>query len=618
MIRAIFIVIVFITLLCALELNSQTIKPYSVHRVDDHFIGKPVGSHNPMDYTGKVINVSKDRLGKFSLTSSSSDFYVSVNFSPTGGTSIFDQQSNACPMQLWQDPVNPQFLHAVYMESPMSDTYPVFPFRRTRYYFSSNYGSTWELRSELPNNIKSGYGTVTGFSDGSIAIANHYVNGPNIPRTFIHIESFPQLGSFTTIDPGLGATSQVEWPRIIATDNINSNVKFVMLSAGNESDSSFYNYCTGITPSSFGQWKFFRARHDECYSIARSESGKIGIAFVNNDVRFPTDIGDVFFMESSDQGITFSNALKIFDADLTSPNADSMGAFRGISIVYSNDQPRVVFESVFQQYGVGFFPAIASKIMYWSPSLPGNDPHKSKIIVDSLDVPYHPHQGVNDLLTGICRPVIGKSDDGAVLFVAFMVADSLLAGSFEPTSFNNVFLTASADGGTSWKSPVIVNSITPRRDWGYISISPTNDQNSSKYFVNLLMQADNIPGSYVNGQANGKSLAQQMFARVEIEKPLFVSQVSGNIPTEFHLYQNYPNPFNPETTIRFSIPETSETSLIVYDVNGRMIKILFSNRIFAPGTYDYNLNLIEYSSGIYYYSFISNGAIQTNKMVLLK
>ncbi len=613
------LLLIWVTFFASIVLQAQIqIQPYSVNRIDDYFVGKPVYSQNSSFTKTNVVKTHSEKLGRFSITSSSTDFFVNVHFSPTGGTSIFDQQSNSCPVQLWQDPVNPQYLHAVYMESPMADVYPTFPLRRTRYYFSSNFGASWEFRSELPNNTRSGYGTVTGFNDGSIAIANHYVNGPNVTRTFVHIESFPQLGSFSTVDPGLGSTSQVEWPRLVATDSINSSVKFSLLSAGNESDSAYYNYCTNFSPASFGSWKFMRARNDECYSIARSESGKIGVAFVNNDIKFPADIGDVYFMESTDQGVTFSNLLKIFDADLTSPNADSMGAFRGISIIYSNDQPRVVFETVFQQFGVGFFPAIASNIRFWSPSLPGTDPHKSKIIVDSLDVPYHPHQGTNDLLTGICRPVIGKSDDGSVLFAAFLVADSVLAGTFEATSFNNIFLTASADGGTSWKSPVMVNGVSPRKDWTYVSISPTNDQNSSKYFVNLIMQSDNIPGSYPSGQANGKSLAEQMFARVEIEKPLLVSQVSGNLPEQFYLYQNYPNPFNPETNIRFSVNERTNISLVLYDVSGRKVKDLIENVIYSPGEYNFNFNSESLNSGVYFYSIVSDNGILSKKMIILK
>jgi hypothetical protein len=317
-------------------------------------------------------------------------------------------------------------------------------------------------------------------------------------------------------------------------------------------------------------------------------------------------------------GQTYSAPLKIFDADLSSPNADSMGAFRGISMVYSNNQPRIVFETVFQEIGFGFYPGIASNIRYWTPSLPGSNPTKSIIAIDSLDLPFYPHQGVNDLLTGICRPVIGKSDDGSALFVAFMTADSVYGGTQTATTFHNIYLTASIDNGFNWKGPVRINSTTPRKDWTYVSISPTNDQNSSQYFINLCMQADNIPGSYQSGPANGKSLAQQIYARVSIDKPLLVIPVSNEIPEKFILHQNYPNPFNPETNLKFSIPTQSTATFKLFDINGKVIRTFFEKKVFSPGVYSIKFTAGDLNSGIYFYSFESENHIETKKMILLK
>ena len=604
--------------------SHREVNPYKVVRIEDYSLGIPLnGEYEKINPQYTFIPALKDHHFDRSFTHdlSSNDFYGSVQFTPIGGASIFDQQSNACPVQIWQDPSNPQFIHAVYMESPIEDLNP-FNLRRTRYYFSSNYGNTWEFRAELPVNTRSGYGAITGMSDGSILIANHFISGPNINRTFIHQEVFPQLGSFNRLDPGLGQTRQVEWPRIVAGNNILDPVKFSVLSSSNIQgtiDSAFFNYCTGmVNNGQFGQWKFFRSRNDECYSIARSESGKIGVAFINNEDRFPSDRGDVFFIESSDMGQNYTSPLKIFDADFTSPNADSLGGFRGISIVYSNNQPRVVFETVFQDMAGGFFPGIASNIRYWTPSLPGNNPDKSIIAIDSLDLPFYPHQGVNDLLTGICRPVIGKSDDGSALFIAFMAADSVYGGSHTPTTFHNIYLTASVNNGFEWKAPVKLNSTNPRKDWTYVSISQTNDQNSSNYFVNLSMQSDNIPGSYPSGPANGKSLAQQIFARVSINKPLLVNPVTNEIPEKFFLYQNYPNPFNPETIIKFSIPIKGEATLKVFDINGRGVRTFFEKRNFSPGVYNVEFNSGQLNSGVYFYTLELNGQIETRKMVLLK
>jgi len=43
------------------------------------------------------------------------------------------------------------------------------------------------------------------------------------------------------------------------------------------------------------------------------------------------------------------------------------------------------------------------------------------------------------------------------------------------------------------------------------------------------------------------------------------------LPESFVLEQNYPNPFNPTTTIKYGIPESSDVTILIYDVRGREI-----------------------------------------------
>jgi Tol biopolymer transport system component len=59
---------------------------------------------------------------------------------------------------------------------------------------------------------------------------------------------------------------------------------------------------------------------------------------------------------------------------------------------------------------------------------------------------------------------------------------------------------------------------------------------------------------------------------------------SNNLPDEFTLERNYPNPFNPTTTIRYGLPETSDVTLVVYDITGREVATLI-NHSQAAGWY---------------------------------
>ena len=62
----------------------------------------------------------------------------------------------------------------------------------------------------------------------------------------------------------------------------------------------------------------------------------------------------------------------------------------------------------------------------------------------------------------------------------------------------------------------------------------------------------------------------------------------GDDPVEsidFRLLQNYPNPFNPQTKIMYMIKEFSEVNLRVYDLLGREVAKLVSDKQ-RPGTYE--------------------------------
>jgi hypothetical protein len=91
------------------------------------------------------------------------------------------------------------------------------------------------------------------------------------------------------------------------------------------------------------------------------------------------------------------------------------------------------------------------------------------------------------------------------------------------------------------------------------------------------------------------------------------------VPTKPQLGQNYPNPFNPVTKIKFSIPNNSGVSLVVYDVTGKEVVKLLNNYTLNRGNYEYTFNGSDLSSGLYFYSLYVNGVrISTNKMVLVK
>jgi len=93
---------------------------------------------------------------------------------------------------------------------------------------------------------------------------------------------------------------------------------------------------------------------------------------------------------------------------------------------------------------------------------------------------------------------------------------------------------------------------------------------------------------------------------------------NNTIVNNFQLHQNYPNPFNPATTISYSIKKSSFIELKIFDVNGKLIKIIESG--FKPaGNYDVSFDSNGLPSGIYFYTLIAeNNFSETKKMILVK
>ncbi len=71
-------------------------------------------------------------------------------------------------------------------------------------------------------------------------------------------------------------------------------------------------------------------------------------------------------------------------------------------------------------------------------------------------------------------------------------------------------------------------------------------------------------------------------------------------PGSFQLGQNYPNPFNPSTTIEYTIPGDSHTSLKVYNLLGQPVATLVE-RDMPAGVYRARFDASALPSGVYIY-----------------
>jgi hypothetical protein len=113
----------------------------------------------------------------------------------------------------------------------------------------------------------------------------------------------------------------------------------------------------------------------------------------------------------------------------------------------------------------------------------------------------------------------------------------------------------------------------------------------------------------------------------------------SNLPLEFSLGQNYPNPFNPITVIGYRLSKVSDVQLVVYDLLGRVVRILVNERQ-SPGSYEVKFSAkgaspphgtnegwrgsasggdgSGLSSGVYLYRLTAGNLVQTRKMILMR
>ncbi len=116
-----------------------------------------------------------------------------------------------------------------------------------------------------------------------------------------------------------------------------------------------------------------------------------------------------------------------------------------------------------------------------------------------------------------------------------------------------------------------------------------------------------------------------LYGVVAYEKGIFTDteeDIPESLPAEFILGQNYPNPFNLQTIIEFELPVRTQTTLTVYDILGRKVRVLL-DEIMPSGWHTVNWDGLDskgrvVSSGIYFYEIKAEGVRESRKMVLVK
>ncbi|MEM8485807.1 MAG: YCF48-related protein [Bacteroidota bacterium] len=89
------------------------------------------------------------------------------------------------------------------------------------------------------------------------------------------------------------------------------------------------------------------------------------------------------------------------------------------------------------------------------------------------------------------------------------------------------------------------------------------------------------------------------------------------LPAQITLEQNYPNPFNPTTTIAYSLSESQDVKLEIFDLLGRNIATLVDG-VQVTGMHTVRFDATGLSSGMYLYRLSTKHATEVRRMLLLR
>ena len=122
-----------------------------------------------------------------------------------------------------------------------------------------------------------------------------------------------------------------------------------------------------------------------------------------------------------------------------------------------------------------------------------------------------------------------------------------------------------------------------------------------------------VVGAYLDDDNGENSGSAYVYSGILVG----IDDEKGELPTEFALSQNYPNPFNPNTVIKYTLPNRSEVKLIIYNLRGEEVALLF-NGTMPAGNHRISWDASNFASGIYFYRLRAGDYVQTKKMVFLK
>jgi hypothetical protein len=175
-------------------------------------------------------------------------------------------------------------------------------------------------------------------------------------------------------------------------------------------------------------------------------------------------------------------------------------------------------------------------------------------------------------------------------------------------TFNNVYLGGDADVNNG---NFQVTKFSPYMDTVWIATV-----NTGRAGCALSVAVNNLGEVAVTGVDN---LNHPLWDIITMKLIEYTSPVNDNLPQYKNNFSinSYPNPFNAQTTIKYTLPASSNVSLDIFDITGRKVETLLS-AYQRDGEHAITWNAENRPSGIYFYRLKAGETTRTANCILLK
>jgi hypothetical protein len=516
----------------------------------------------------------------------------------------------------------------------------------------------------VESSARAGFTNLDVDFDGIAFPAFHWTNVPGGDNTTaVATDFFPHSGTFIAYEtPQVPGVPEVIWPRI--QFDLNQYIHLFSTenpASGLPGDPQRHYYTRGtydplLFSISYEPWQEAAWTMTIAGDIAASAiSNRTAFAWmVCRDEGFPIPGGeytqynnDVYLLIDEDgvdpdfgQAVNLTNFIPpdlSYLPDTLTADMDTIRAYTDITTFFDqNDFLHVAFTTPSYFALEGTFYWHASLVWHWTEEYPDD----FQLIHNAFDDYTWNFVDCGAWNFKAQRPSLGQDPATGYLYCAYQVFDvDTTAISQGGWPSGEIYVSVSTDGGQNWAVGTnITNTVTPDNAVPGQCLSEITPSLAKVVDgdCHILYILDRDAGNVLQTEGTW-TLNEAIYHKVPVDSipttPLVPQDVPFHVetgstgvepepgsvasPLAFWLDQNYPNPFNPETSIRFTLDQPGEISLLVYNSRGETVARLASGE-HHPGEHVVSFDGSELASGVYIYKLDDGTRTLQRKMLLIK